>query len=259
MRVVAIANNKGGVGKTTTALCLAAGLREKKKKKKVLLIDLDEQENLRYACGLSSADVKGNSLLDVIYGRTSVNNCLFQIYDDIPDFDLLVGGGDLNDIESDSRAKEDILLKVFKQIIVDYDYIVLDTPPAINKITKAALTAADDIIVPIQAAPFSRQGLHKLFKAVNTVNPKINKVGLLLIGVKENTNIGRDYTELFQQEAKENYNTRLLNTVIHNSVTIPESQTMKRTIFQYAPNSSVANDYMNLTNEYLKGIKKNGK
>ncbi len=123
--------------------------------------------------------------------------------------------------------------------------------------TKAALTAADDLIVPIQAAPFSRQGLHKLFKAVNTVNPKINKVGLLWIGVKENTNIGREYTDLFQKEAQENYNTRLLKTIIHNSVAIPEAQTMKKTIFQYAANSTVANDYMNLTNEYLKGIKKN--
>lgn len=255
MRVVAIANNKGGVGKTTTALCLAAGLREKKKK--VLLIDLDEQENLRYACGLKEDDINGSSLLDVIYGKTNVNSCLFQIYDDIADFDLLVGGGDLNDIESESRAKEDILLKVLKQLNVEYDYIVLDTPPAINKITKAALTAADDLIVPIQAAPFSRQGLHKLFKAVNTVNPKINKVGLLLIGVKENTNIGREYTDLFQKEAQENYNTRLLKTIIHNSVAIPEAQTMKKTIFQYAANSTVANDYMNLTNEYLKGIKKN--
>lgn len=255
MRIIAIANNKGGVGKTTTALCLAAGLREKKKK--VLLIDLDEQENLRYACGLKEDDVKGSSLLDVIYGRTNVNSCLFQIYDDIADFDLLVGGGDLNDIESESRAKEDILLKILKQLNVEYDYIVLDTPPAINKITKAALTAADDLIVPIQAAPFSRQGLHKLFKAVNTVNPKINKVGLLLIGVKENTNIGRAYTDLFQKEAEEDYNTRLLKTVIHNSVAIPESQTMKKTIFKYAANSTVANDYMNLTNEYLKGIKKN--
>ncbi len=255
MRIVAIANNKGGVGKTTTALCLAAGLREKKKK--VLLIDLDEQENLRYACGLKEDDVNGSSLLDVIYGKAKVDNCLFQIYDDIADFDLLVGGGDLNDIESESRAKEDILLKVLKQLNVEYDYIVLDTPPAINKITKAALTAADDLIVPIQAAPFSRQGLHKLFKAVNTVNPKINKVGLLLIGVKENTNIGREYTDLFQKEAQENYNTRLLKTIIHNSVAIPEAQTMKKTIFQYAANSTVANDYMNLTNEYLKGIKKN--
>lgn len=255
MRIVAIANNKGGVGKTTTALCLAAGLREKKKK--VLLIDLDEQENLRYACGLKEDDVNGSSLLDVIYGKTNVNSCLFQIYDNIADFDLLVGGGDLNDIESESRAKEDILLKVLKQLNVEYDYIVLDTPPAINKITKAALTAADDLIVPIQAAPFSRQGLHKLFKAVNTVNPKINKVGLLLIGVKENTNIGREYTDLFQKEAQENYNTRLLKTIIHNSVAIPEAQTMKKTIFQYAANSTVANDYMNLTNEYLKGIKKN--
>lgn len=256
MRIIVLANNKGGVGKTTTSLCLAAGLREKKKK--VLLVDLDAQENLKYACGVSDKDLQGSSLYDVFYGKANINNCLFQIYDDINDFDVLIGGDSLDDLEDDRRVKEDILSKALKNLSVDYDYIVIDTPPAINKMTKAAIKAADDIIVPINPAPFSRQGLYKLFRAVKEINPDINKAGLLLIGVKDNTNIGKGYTELFQNDAKE-YDTKLFKTVIHNGVAIPESQTMKQTIFQYAPSSTVAKDYMNLVNEYLKGVKKNGR
>lgn len=257
MRTIVIANNKGGVGKTTTSLCLAAGLREKKKK--VLLIDLDTQENLKYACGITDEDLKGSSLYDVFYGKANINNCLFQIYDTITDFDALIGGDDLDDLEDDKRVKEDILKKALQKLSVNYDYVVIDTPPAINnKMTKAALTAADDLIVPIEAAPFSRQGLYKLFRAIRKINPNINIAGLLLTGIKENTNIGKGYIELFQNDAK-GYDTKLFKAMIHSGVAIPESQAMKQTIYQYAPNSTVAKDYMNLVEEYLKGVKKNGR
>lgn len=257
MRTIVIANNKGGVGKTSTSLCLAAGLREKKKK--VLLIDLDAQENLRYACGVSDEDLQGSSLYEVFYGKANINNCLFQIYDNISDFDILIGGDSLDDLEEDKRVKEDILIKALQNLSVNYDYIVIDTPPALhNKMTKAALTAADDLIVPIEAASFSRQGLYKLFRAIRQINPNINVAGLLLTKIKENTNISKGYIELFQNDAKE-YGTKLYKAMIHNGVAIPESQTMKQTIYQYAPNSTVAKDYMNLVEEYLKGVKKNGR
>ena len=257
MKIVAIANNKGGVGKTTTALNLAAGLREKKKK--VLLVDLDPQENLKYACGVSDEDLQGSSLFEVFYGKANINSCIFQIYDNIADYDILVGGDCLDDLEEDKRVKDDILIKAFQNLSVEYDYIVIDTPPALhNKMTRAALTAANDLIIPIEAAPFSRQGLYKLFRAIRKINPDIHVAGLLLTGIKENTNIGKGFIELFQNDAKD-YGTKLFKAMIHNGVAIPESQTMKQTLYQYAPSSTVAKDYMNFTEEYLKGEKKNGR
>lgn len=253
MRIVALANNKGGVGKTTTALNLAAGLRAKKKK--VLLIDLDSQENLAFTCGVSNEDLKGSSLYDVFYGKADINDCIFQIEDNLKDFDLIVGSAKLRN--ADNKLKDDCLIKALRNIRSNYDYVVLDTPPSLGIITAAGLKAADDLIIPIQVSPYSLQGIGSLNGFIKSVNPDINIVGLLIIGIKERTNLGKDFIKVYGKAA-EDIGTTLLKTMVHDSIAIPESQVNRTTIYNHAPGSTVANDYANLTEEYLKGIKKHG-
>lgn len=252
MRTIALANNKGGVGKTTTSLCLAAGLR--KKKKKVLLIDLDAQENLAFTCGISEDDLNGSSLYDVFHGRTNVNNCIFQIDDDTADFDIIVGGMNLRNADNDKKIDEECISKALKDLAKNYDYVVIDTPPNLNVLTAAALKAANDLIIPIQPSPYSYNGVANLLGYVKQKNPKIKEPGLLLVGLNERTNLGKGYLELYGSIK----GTKLYKTAIHNSVAIPESQLNKTTIYEHAPSSTVANDYTNFVAEYLKGTKKNG-
>lgn len=255
MRTIVLANNKGGVGKTTTSLSLAAGLNAKKKK--VLLIDLDAQENLAFTCGVNDEDLKGLSLWDALHGKVDINNCIFQIYDDIKDFDILVGGIGLTKADTDKKIDEHSLKKLLEQLNDNYDYIVIDTPPNLNKLTKSAIIAADDLIIPLQPSPYSWQGLATLYGFVEKENPYIRIDGLLLTGVNERANISKDFIEMYKAKAKE-YDTKLYKAMIHNSVAIPDSQAHYKTIYKWSPKSTVAKDYMDFVNEYLKGVKKNG-
>ena len=255
MRIIALANNKGGVGKTTTSLCLAAGLKEKKKK--VLLIDLDAQENLAYTCGIDNDDLEGHSLCDVFHGKANINNCVFQIDDDVKDFDILVGGIELRNADKDKKIDADSIKKSLLGLNDSYDYIVIDTPPSLNVLTESAIKAADDLIIPIEPSPYSLQGIGGLYGFITSVNPGINIVGLLLTGVNEKTNLGKTFIDIYKTAAKK-IGTKLFKTMIRSSVAVPESQVNQTTIYKHAPNSKVANDYKAFVAEYLKGVKKNG-
>lgn len=249
MRIVVLANNKGGVGKTTTAFNLAAGLREKKKK--VLLIDLDAQENLAFTCGISDDDLDGISLFDVFHKKANIGGCIFQIYDDIADFDIIVGGMESRNADTDKKFVEGCLKEALQKLPKDYDYVVIDTPPSMNMITAEALRAADDLIIPIEPSPFSYNGVANLLGFIKQTNPKIKNPGLLLVGMNERTKLAQGFLSLYQDIK----GTKLYKTTIHSSVAIPESQLNRKPIFKHAPNSTVAKDYKAFVDEYMKGTK----
>lgn len=249
MKIIALANNKGGVCKTTSSLCLAAGIKERKKKAKVLLIDLDAQGNLAYTCGIDNADLKDSNLYDVFHHKADINNCVFQIFDDTEDFDIVAGGTFIRNIETESSIKEDCLYNALNNLKVNYDYIVIDTPPNLGKVTKAALNVADTIIIPAKLDAYSLQGIGALKGITDT---KIE--GILLNCVDERTNLTKELLTPFENTAKA-YNTKLFKTVIHSGVAVTESQVNRTTIYKHAPKNRVTQDYLCFVDEFLKGVK----
>lgn len=255
MKTIVVANHKGGVGKTTTSLSLGAGLH--RKGFKVLLVDLDPQLNLSYTCGIyKHEDLKGCCLFDYFHRHPqniTIDNCIFQIYDDRVDFDIIVGGMDLRNAEKDKDISVDSLKKALMNLSVDYDYVVIDVPPTQGKLVKMAITAADDIIIPIKPDVYSVQGLGSLIEVIHQANPDINLVGLLMIEVKHRTTFNRVLLDEADTLAQK-YGTKLFNQYIHSSIKIPESQAKQQSIYDYAPRNTVAKDYESFVDEYLKGV-----
>ena len=237
MKTIVVANHKGGVGKTTTSLSLGAGLH--RKGFKVLLVDLDPQLNLSYTCGIyKHEDLKGCCLFDYFHRA---------------DFDIIVGGMDLRNAEKDKDISVDSLKKALMNLNVEYDYVVIDVPPTQGILVKMAITAADDIIIPIKPDVYSVQGLGSLIEVIHQANPDINLVGLLMIEVKHRTTFNRvllDEADMLAQK----YGTKLFNQYIHSSIKIPESQAKQQSIYDYAPRNTVAKDYESFVDEYLKGV-----
>ena len=256
MRTVTIANHKGGVGKTTTAYTLGAGLRAKGYK--VLLIDLDPQTNLSYTASIevNNEEEESHRLYNVFNGDRKTAECIYQIKDDLEDFDIIVGGKSL--INADAEFKQTTYLKkALKGIEDNYDFAVIDTPPNLGILTQNAIKVSNDLIIPLKADVYSLQGLGSIQGIIDECNPDINISGLLMIGVNERTNLSKQLIEIFKSEAKK-LNSKVFKTMIRNSVTIPESQLEKKSLFEYAPKANVTKDYETFIKEYLKGVK-NGK
>lgn len=260
MRIVALANHKGGVSKTTTAWALGSGLRNKGYK--VLLIDLDPQSNLSFTAGIDLLNVDA-SMYDVFKETTDINDCLYQIFDDTEDFDIIVGS--INLVKADREfigVKAPYMLRnALKNLAKTYDFCIIDTPPILGTLTENALTACDDLIIPMKADVYSLQGLENLTDFIaeqrEYTNKNLNVSGILLTCVNERTNLTKGLLESFKKKSK-GFGTKLFNTRIHNSVAVQESALNMTTIYKHAPNATATKDYEKFVEEYLKGIKKNG-
>ena len=244
--IIAIVNQKGGVGKSTTALSLAAGLHEQGKR--VLLIDLDAQGNLTDTAGAS----RSRAIFDVLEKELPIEQAILPTSqgDIIPSAAGLVSADKL----ITDTGKEFCLREALEAIKSDYDYIVIDTPPSLGILTVNALTAADGAIIPAQADSYSLQGIRNLHSTIKTVrqycNPKLVIMGILITRYNSRAVIGREAVDLISDTAA-NMGTRVYATKIREGVAIKESQAMKQNIFAYAPKSNVALDYAALIEEIL--------
>lgn len=246
--IIAVANQKGGIGKTTTSLALADALNMKGKK--VLYIDLDPQCN---GTGNYRAKVDGvGTLYDLLVNGDT--DCI-----------QTTGRGDI--IAGDPLLKEAAkvidgasatfkLKKGLSEIRKQYDYIILDTPPALSILLTNALTAADKVIIPLTADLFGLQGLTQLHDTIAEVqeftNPDLKVDGLLLIKYKERTNLTKEIHASLPEYTKL-MNTKVYSTKIREAVATQEAQAARESLFTWAPASTTAEDYMNLLNEYTGG------
>lgn len=247
MEVIAIVNRKGGVGKTATAQALGAGLI--RKGYSVLYVDLDSQTNLTY--GLGAAAGRLNSM-DVLTGSATAQAAIQHT----PQGDVIAGSEALAgaDTAIDGTGKEYRLREALEGL--QYDYIIIDTPAQLGTLTVNALTAADSVVIPVQAEVYSLQGIGQLSKAIDAVkkycNHNLRIRGILITRYNGRAIISRDMLSNLEDAAAQ-LQTRLYSTPIRECVSIKEAQAQQQDIFSYAPRSNAAKDYAAFLEEFIKG------
>ena len=247
-RITVVINQKGGVGKTSTAHALGTGLI--KKGYKVLIVDTDPQGNISHTM---QADTIGKGLYEAMKEEFPAAELIQRTSqgDILPSTLLLTAA----DMEFVSTGREYILETVLEPVKNNYDYIVIDSPPQLGILTINALVAADDVIIPMTADIYSLQGLNQLYSTINKVwkfcKKNIVISGLLLTRYSDRTILSRDLKERIETKAGE-LGSKLYNVIIRESVSIREAQTARQSIFDYAPKSNPALDYMDFIAEYLK-------
>lgn len=250
--IIAIAAQKGGTGKTTTAATLAAGLNLKGYK--VLLVDLDQQGSLSYIC---KADTSGKTTLGILTRETTAAEAVqsVDIADIIPSNKSLAGAETiLKETGGEYRLKE-----ALEPIESKYNYIIIDCPPALSSLTINALTAASKVIIPAQADVLAIAGvtqLHDTYKLVKKyTNTGIEIAGILLTKHSARAVLKRDLEEVLRGQLSEQLQTKVYKQSIREAVAINEAQYMQQSIFEYANNSNVAEDYKAFIEEFLEDNK----
>lgn len=243
MKTIAITNQKGGVGKTTTALATAQGLALEGKK--VLAVDLDPQANTSLVLGVRNASP---NVLDVLLGQADVTAAIYA-------------AGSVHAIAADRYASNiadaireahpgenalEALKDALEAVSGFYDYCIIDTPSEIGTLTLSALTAADYVVIPVEADVFSLTGCEDVLTTLETVreqlNPSLKIAGVLLTKAKKRTILNRDIRAQFEQVARD-MGTELFESTISDSVKTAEAAVMRKSIFEYSPRSTVAKDY----------------
>jgi len=256
MKSIAIINQKGGVGKSTSALSIGAGLILQGFK--VLFIDLDAQGNLTHTLDVSSSVTY--SAMDVLSGSVHVEQSIIHTsLGDLSASSPSLAGADVSLL---STGKEYRLREALSSLAAKYDYAIIDTPPSLGILTVNALTACYGCIIPAQADIYSLQGISQLYATIDVVrkycNPALTVLGILLTRYNGRAIIGREVAEMIEQTA-EKLNTKLYATRVRECTAIKESQAVRKSIFDYAPRSNAAIDYASLIDEMLTEDKLNGK
>lgn len=247
--IISIINQKGGVGKTTTAVNLSAYLADKGKK--TLLIDEDSQGNS--TSGLSRSVTFDKNLYDVLLNDTSPEEAVVKTA--IRKLHLLPASIDLAGAEIEIAPlaeRESLLKRKIEPLREQYDYIIIDCPPSLGLMTLNALVASDSIIIPIQAEFYALEGLSQLVKTVQVVsrrmNPRLHILGILLTMFDGRTNLSLQVAE----EVKKYFGSKVFRTVIPRTVKLSEAPSFGEPVLTYAPKSKGAEAYKKLSREVLK-------
>jgi len=244
-KLISISNHKGGVGKTTSAINIGAGLN--KLKKKVLLIDLDPQANLSQSLGIIEPEF-------TIYGALKGDYKL-QPIEVAKGLDLIPSTLDLSGAEvemSGEAGREYILKELIDPIKNSYDYVIIDSPPSLGLLTINSFTASDEIFIPLQAQYLALQGLTKLMEVVDKIKQRLNK-GLSIGGVfitqyDSRKVLNRDVAETIQTHFKD----KVFKTKIRDNIALAEAPSQGLDIFRYNSKSYGAEDYLKLSKELIK-------
>lgn len=249
-KIVAIANQKGGVGKTTTTVNLAASLAALEKK--VLVIDADPQANATSCLGLEEHEVS-TGLYQCISGNTSVKNAIvrtpYENLDLIPSHINLVGA-ELDMLEMEDREK--ILKKILQPVKELYDFIFVDCSPSLGIVTVNSLTAADSVIIPVQCQYLSLEGLGKLLNTIriiqNQLNPSLAIEGFLLTMFDARVRLSNEVAD----DVRQHFEDMVFDTIIHVNTKLGEAPSCGKPALHYDAGSRGAEQYLELAHEFIK-------
>ena len=252
MRTIAISNQKGGCGKTTTAINLSAGICVKRRK--VLLIDFDPQAHTTMGFGIAKPNSDRciyNVLTNAPDKRKSLPEVIINIKENL---DLVPSHIILSAIEQELKDREDGVSILFKTIstapLEEYDYIIIDCPPSLGFLTFNAIRAADEIIIPLETSTFSLMGVGKLISMIELTKVKLHHAPDVM-GLVTMFDSSWDFSQRMLDKIKGLFKNKIFNAVISRDVAIKESQERAFDVFDYKPDSRVAADYLSLTDEIL--------
>ncbi len=248
-RTIAIANQKGGVGKTTTSINLSASLAAKGKK--ILVIDTDPQGNTTSGFGIDKNELD-NTIYELILGECSVQDCILK--EVIPNVSILPSNVNLAaaEIELIGVEKKEFILKNEIDWVKDqYDYIIIDCPPSLSMLTVNAMTTANTVLVPIQCEYYALEGLSQLIHTVNLVkerlNPELDMEGVVFTMYDSRTNLSNQVVD----NVKNHLNQNVYNTIIPRNIRLAEAPSYGMPINIYDPKSAGAESYMLLADEVI--------
>jgi len=254
MQIISIINQKGGVGKTTTVINLAAGLS--KKGKKILVVDLDPQGNATTGLGLSNTENSSETIYGVLNGNKLISEVIKKT--EFENLDLISSNVDLSGLEvetaGDSKRAfilKDKLMSFLKDSSHNYDYIFIDCPPSLSLLTVMALVASFSLVVPLQTEFFALEGLTQLMKTIDRIKANLNKElkirGILLTMYDKRNKLSSQV----EKEARDYFKSKVYNTIIPRNVRLSEAPSHGVPVLIYDKNCPGSISYFNFTDEFI--------